>query len=158
MGCLERSVVAVVGLRGGCEVWKAPDRVKELEGRVNELSSVVSAMAGKQVGARPGEPAASAKPGEAGSDHGGNGAAPAAGGDHDKAAPAAEPGHSGGERAAADAKPAAAEPEHKPTVPEVKHAAHWSYDGKDGPPLWATLDPAWSACDGKMQSPIDIEP
>lgn len=32
----------------------------------------------------------------------------------------------------------------------------WSYEGPRGPEYWAHLDPAYSACDGKEQSPIDI--
>jgi carbonic anhydrase len=35
----------------------------------------------------------------------------------------------------------------------------WAYDGKNGPPTWGALDPAWHTCtDGKAQSPVDIEP
>ncbi|HEY2165075.1 MAG TPA: carbonic anhydrase family protein, partial [Gemmatimonadaceae bacterium] len=32
----------------------------------------------------------------------------------------------------------------------------WSYDGPRGPAYWSTLDPAYTACAGKEQSPIDI--
>jgi carbonic anhydrase len=32
----------------------------------------------------------------------------------------------------------------------------WSYEGADGPEHWAHLDPAYAACDGREQSPIDI--
>ena len=40
---------------------------------------------------------------------------------------------------------------------ETEHHAHWTYDGKDGPNKWATLDPAYSECKvGHHQSPIDI--
>lgn len=49
------------------------------------------------------------------------------------------------------------EPSHPP--PTSQGAPHWSYDGKNGPPTWGTLDPKWRACMvGKAQSPIDIEP
>jgi carbonic anhydrase len=40
---------------------------------------------------------------------------------------------------------------------ETEHHAHWTYEGKDGPKKWATLDPAYSECRvGNHQSPIDI--
>jgi carbonic anhydrase len=40
---------------------------------------------------------------------------------------------------------------------ETEHHAHWTYDGKDGPNKWGTLDPAYSECKlGHHQSPIDI--
>jgi carbonic anhydrase len=57
---------------------------------------------------------------------------------------------------------------HQPTEPthgESKEAklaekkpehSHWTYEGKTGPEAWAKLDPEWSACAGKRQSPIDI--
>lgn len=32
----------------------------------------------------------------------------------------------------------------------------WSYEGARGPAQWAKLDPAYAACDGKAQSPVDI--
>ena len=32
----------------------------------------------------------------------------------------------------------------------------WSYDGPRGPEHWSQLDPAYAACAGKEQSPIDI--
>jgi carbonic anhydrase len=36
-------------------------------------------------------------------------------------------------------------------------AAHWSYEGADGPANWASLDPAFSQCaDSGRQSPIDV--
>lgn len=38
------------GVLGGCEQWKAPDRIRALEARVDELSAEVSAMSGKPVG------------------------------------------------------------------------------------------------------------
>lgn len=38
-------------------------------------------------------------------------------------------------------------------------AAHWSYDGDDGPPRWAEISKDYAACKlGKAQSPIDIVP
>ncbi len=33
----------------------------------------------------------------------------------------------------------------------------WSYQGADGPDHWASLDPEYAACNGKEQSPIDIQ-
>ena len=38
-----------------------------------------------------------------------------------------------------------------------EHPAHWSYSGETGPEHWASEDPAFAACGGKHQSPIDIE-
>src|SRR5215469_7700028 len=35
--------------------------------------------------------------------------------------------------------------------------AHWSYSGATGPEHWASEDPAFAACGGKHQSPVDIE-
>jgi len=32
----------------------------------------------------------------------------------------------------------------------------WSYEGARGPEHWASLDPAYAACNGREQSPIDI--
>jgi carbonic anhydrase len=36
-------------------------------------------------------------------------------------------------------------------------AAHWSYDGAQGPEYWGDLDPAYTACKiGRHQSPVNI--
>jgi hypothetical protein len=36
-------------------------------------------------------------------------------------------------------------------------AAHWDYDGDEGPASWGQLSPAYSACaKGRSQSPIDL--
>jgi carbonic anhydrase len=35
--------------------------------------------------------------------------------------------------------------------------AKWSYDGPNGPQHWADLNPDYAACNGKEQSPIDIQ-
>lgn len=43
-----------------------------------------------------------------------------------------------------------------PTGPRAQWKTHWSYQGADGPAHWAKLDPAYAACSGKEQSPIDI--
>jgi carbonic anhydrase len=43
-----------------------------------------------------------------------------------------------------------------PVAPKAQWKTHWSYAGADGPAHWAHLDPAYAACDGKEQSPIDI--
>ena len=41
---------------------------------------------------------------------------------------------------------------------EKGHAAHWTYEGEQGPAHWAALDPANAACGtGTRQSPVDIE-
>lgn len=34
---------------------------------------------------------------------------------------------------------------------------HWSYSGSEGPSNWASLSKDFAACDGKNQSPINIE-
>ena len=42
-------------------------------------------------------------------------------------------------------------------VPTTKPAAHWTYEGAEGPANWGKLDPAYAACaDGSAQTPIDI--
>jgi|SRR5690348_14138154 len=43
-----------------------------------------------------------------------------------------------------------------PTVEPAQWKTPWSYDGPSGPEHWASLDPAYAACAGKQQSPIDI--
>lgn len=35
-------------------------------------------------------------------------------------------------------------------------AAHWTYEGEDGPKNWAALSAAYAACAGTAQSPIDL--
>src|SRR4249919_2261514 len=36
------------------------------------------------------------------------------------------------------------------------NASHWDYTGQRGPGHWASLDPKFSACAGRNQSPIDL--
>ena len=43
-----------------------------------------------------------------------------------------------------------------PAGPRAQWKTPWSYKGTDGPAHWAALDPAYAACNGKEQSPIDI--
>lgn len=38
----------------------------------------------------------------------------------------------------------------------AQSGATWEYSGKTGPVNWHRLDPAYKACDGNAQSPIDI--
>lgn len=38
----------------------------------------------------------------------------------------------------------------------VYEKAEWSYSGDTGPEQWGTLSPAYAACDGSQQSPIDL--
>lgn len=40
--------------------------------------------------------------------------------------------------------------------PRAQWKTAWSYEGPRGPQHWAELDPAYAACSGKEQSPIDI--
>lgn len=134
---------------GGCEQWKAPKHLRELEGRVNELSAVVSAMKGEPVGV--GHPVAAApKPEEhAAPDAKATPEHPAAEGTapHDPAAAPAPP-----------ATDAAAHPALE-SAPTAAAHPHWSYEGPTGPSAWGTLSSEWAACgSGKVQSPIDIEP
>ncbi len=47
----------------------------------------------------------------------------------------------------------AMEQEHAPAT----HAAHWGYEGQEGPAHWAELNPDWALCgQGRNQSPIDL--
>ena len=39
----------------------------------------------------------------------------------------------------------------------ASESSHWSYSGETGPSNWAKLSPDFSACDGKNQSPINLE-
>lgn len=36
------------------------------------------------------------------------------------------------------------------------NASHWDYTGQRGPGHWASLDPKFSACAGRNQSPVDL--
>lgn len=45
-------------------------------------------------------------------------------------------------------------------MPEASHAqwrTRWSYSGTKGPAHWAELDADYASCNGKAQSPVDIE-
>lgn len=42
------------------------------------------------------------------------------------------------------------------SVAFASEGSHWSYEGEAGPESWAKLDPAFAACSGKNQSPIDL--
>ncbi len=45
------------------------------------------------------------------------------------------------------------EEEHEP----ARHAAHWGYEGAEGPSHWGDLNPEWILCKtGRNQSPIDL--
>ncbi len=157
----------------GCEQWKAPDRVRELEKRVNELSSEVSALTGRPVGVGKGTEAKPAdehgedkdakdsKGKPKGKDAKAKGHATAD--EHDEPdEPDAKALHGGGETKVAH--PATGDDEHaaaatKPVVPAAAHGpAHWGYGRKDGPEHWGELSGDWAACSaGEQQSPIDIE-
>jgi len=40
---------------------------------------------------------------------------------------------------------------------EATPAAHWTYEGEEGPAHWGELDPTYALCStGKEQSPVDI--
>ena len=169
-----RYLIAVALCAAGCEQLKSPQRLKELEGRVDELTSQVDELKGGSGASKPkAKPKSKAKAGEhAGSAAGGEVAAEGHEGHeaHEPAEPktgeahaAAEPPDAGAgegtqEDALARLKAIAAK---TPKAEEIKkpEPPHWSYDGKSGPPMWGTLDPAWSTCQsGTAQSPIDIEP
>ena len=52
---------------------------------------------------------------------------------------------------------AACTPGKAPTSAPPSSAAHWTYEGEEGPSHWGELDPAYEMCGkGKNQSPIDI--
>ena len=52
---------------------------------------------------------------------------------------------------------AACTPGKAPTFAPPTSAAHWTYEGEEGPSHWGELDPAYEMCGtGKNQSPIDI--
>lgn len=40
--------------------------------------------------------------------------------------------------------------------PRAQWKTPWGYEGSQGPEHWAGLDPAYSACNGREQSPVDI--
>ena len=162
-------IVAAV-LAASCEQLKTPKRLKELEGRVDELTTQVAALQGS--GAKP---KAKAKPGE----HGGSGEAePAAagsgseahddgsaagkeagGGEPPEATGAAKPPANKQEEALARLKALSKQADEKSAETRKPEPPPWGYDGKIGPPMWGTLDPAWKTCQtGIAQSPIDIEP
>lgn len=148
-------IVAAV-LVAGCEQWKAPRRIHELEGRVDELAKEVADLKDGS-----GESKDKDKDSKRKRD------------DHGAGAGETEKPHE-----PAEARPATVE--HPPDAGAsddpmerlqaviasntaskagVHSGPHWSYEGKTGPAAWGTLDPAWSACgEGKAQSPIDIEP
>lgn len=47
--------------------------------------------------------------------------------------------------------------DHKNAKAHDAHAAHWSYEGRQGPQHWGAMEPGFSLCkSGKEQSPIDI--
>ncbi|MGC2031174.1 MAG: carbonic anhydrase family protein [Steroidobacteraceae bacterium] len=44
-----------------------------------------------------------------------------------------------------------------PTSSPAQWKTPWEYEGPRGPEHWSELDPAYAACNGKEQSPIDIQ-
>jgi carbonic anhydrase len=146
-----RYLVAAAVLAAGCEQWKAPKRIHELEGRIDELAKEVADLKGGSAASKP-------RPDNAGAGDGHGPAAAHAEPDKHEAATVAHP---------ADAGVHSDDPMERlkavvasNTAGKLSHdGPHWGYDGKAGPAAWGTLDPAWSACsEGKAQSPIDIEP
>ena len=68
--------------------------------------------------------------------------------------PASPPGT--GRKQTLSGRPAAGSPAFPPAG-AAPVAASWGYGPHDGPARWATLDPAFAACDlGREQSPIDL--
>ncbi|HMG24658.1 MAG TPA: carbonic anhydrase family protein [Kofleriaceae bacterium] len=68
---MTRFLIIVAVLAAGCEQWKAPQRLHELEDKVDKLSSEVATLKAGSGSAEPGEHAGSAEPG----DHAGSGSA-----------------------------------------------------------------------------------
>jgi carbonic anhydrase len=182
---VSRYLILVAVLVAGCEQLKSPERIQELESRVDKLSEEVAAMkAGSGSAGKPGgEPGAvaaagsgSAEPAAAGSGSAADEAAPGA--EQAAAQPPVDAGAADGGAgdppdralAALRAVVAGVAPGARQNPPDAGRAAPpapaaptgppaWSYEGKRGPPTWGTLDPAWRAClMGKAQSPVDIEP
>lgn len=172
-----RQSLLVLPLLVSCEVWKAPDRARELEKRVNELSVEVSAMAGRPVGmgksaeAKPADDSHGDAHGDKEKDKdskdGKDGKAPKTKGKADKEAAhdakASDDAHD--THAAADddhgvtkvAHPTPADPAKAAAKPAPHAAAHWGYGRKDGPEHWGEMSEEWAACStGEQQSPIDI--
>jgi carbonic anhydrase len=165
-------LIAVAVLGVGCEQLKSPRRIHELEGRVNELTTQVATLkassaalaadphAGAAGAAVPGAGSdAGSAAGEAGSGSSGReGTAPAPG--DDAGTPdAGKKDDTAGHDAAAIDHLLAVVSKNTESRPGEPAALHWGYQGKVGPPMWGTLDPAWGTCNtGKSQSPIDIEP
>ena len=168
--------LAAAVLAGGCKQWKAPEKVAELEKRVDELSEVVSEMKGKPVGKKklPPKPKQEGEEDEAEAEEADAGAeAKAAEGEgdaKDDARDAKDEKHAGfgakdaakkdapkPEADAKDAKPAEA-PAKMAEVPAKGDAiavrAHkalaspvnWSYEGESGPEHWGELGEAYAAC------------
>src|SRR5688572_2643197 len=42
------------------------------------------------------------------------------------------------------------------TSPVSARPVHWGYEGDLGPAQWSRLSPAYAACAGRQQSPIDL--
>jgi carbonic anhydrase len=181
-----RYLIAAAALTAGCEQLKSPQRIKELEGRVNELSTQVATLKADSNAAKPaaGEPAndhgaANPGPGEhaaEGSGAQGSAVTPAA---TEPAAAREGSGHAATVEPPVDAGVAdaglskqqdalvrlqslvarTAGPGKASDPARPGSPPHWDYDGRTGPAMWGALDPAWHTCqDGVAQSPIDIEP
>jgi carbonic anhydrase len=151
--------VSLVVLLGACDHFKSPDRIKELDRRVDELSAVVSAMKGEPVGVGKDEHeegvAHASTPAD---DHGDKKQT-----EHDdkkgekKKAEKSEK-HEKSEKSDAHEDK---EDEHaEEVVPKKKKGpVHWGYEGELGPEHWGDLSADFTACKaGGEQSPIDIEP
>jgi carbonic anhydrase len=155
LGCL----TALGG--AGCEQWKAPSRIRELENRVNELSAEVSAIAGKPVGT--GKDKDKDKAGEHGEDDKADKKAKDEHGDDKADTKQAANKPKADEHADADehgedehAEEPAEKPKKKPAKPAKP--VHWAYSGEEGPSHWGELSPEFAACGtGEHQSPIDLE-
>jgi len=136
-----RYLIALAVLAAGCEQLKSPQRIRDLEGRVDDLTKQVATLSGKPAPAKPGDRAAAGapaggevKPGASGpgeheggraatvehpGEHEGSGRTAASGGDDH----AAKPGE-GSDRAASPAHPASAHDDgHPPADAGVPDAA-----------------------------------
>jgi carbonic anhydrase len=157
-----RYVIAVAVLAAGCEQLKTPKRLKELEAKVDELSSQVAALqvsGAKSKAKKPDERGGSGEAAEPGAATGSGEPPHEAEGSGEPPSDAGTIDASRQEEALARLKALSKPGGVRPDEAKKPEPPRWGYDGKLGPAAWGTLDPTWKLCQsGIAQSPIDIEP